>query len=85
VHAVTVKVAELLTIAPLNPDALAVMLVNPVQAPLAVKPVAVATPSVAAVQGAGEPFEQITATWVPLDAQVTWLVISWVVWWPAWP
>ena len=82
-QSVTVKVALLLTIVPLNPGALAVMLLTPVHAPLEVKPVAVANPSVAAVQGAAEPFVQITATWVPLDFQVTSLVMSLVDWWPA--
>jgi hypothetical protein len=85
VHEVTVKTAVLLTISPLKPGALAVMVLFPVQAPVAVKPVAEANPSVAAVQGAGEPLVQITATCVLSDFQVTWLVISLVTWWPAWP
>jgi hypothetical protein len=62
VQSVTVKTAVLLTISPLNPGALAVMVVFPVHAPLEVKPVAVANPFVADVQGAGEPLVQIFAT-----------------------
>ena len=60
-----------------------VILLTPSPCAIGVKPVAVANPSVAAVQGAAEPFVQITATWVPLDFQVTSLVISLVDWWPA--
>jgi len=76
VHAVTVKVAELLRIIPLYPFALAVIFVNPVHSsPVAgLKPVAVANPELL-----------IVATWVRLEDQVTWSVISTVVWWPAWP
>ena len=55
-------ISVLLTISPLNPGALAVMVVFPVHAPLEVKPVAVANPFVADVQGAGEPLVQIFAT-----------------------
>jgi hypothetical protein len=62
VQAVTVKTAVLLTIWPLKPGSLAVMSENPVHAPLAVKPVAEANPSVASVQGEEEPCVQTTAT-----------------------
>ena len=64
-HAVTVKVTELLTISPLKPGELAVMLVIPVQAPEAVKPVAVASPELA-----------MAATCGALECQVTSAVIS---------
>ena len=71
VQSVTVKVAVLLTRVPLNPCALAVIFVSPVHAsPVSgSKPVAVANPELL-----------IVATWVRLEDQVTWLVISAVVW-----
>jgi len=67
VHAVTVKVAELLTIVPLNPGALAVIFVFPVHPwPVTgLKPVAVASPELF-----------IVATCLLLEDQVTWLEIS---------
>jgi hypothetical protein len=64
-----VKVAALLTILPWNPGALAVMFVVPVQASPFTQPVAVAKPALV-------PPVMMVATWVPLEAQVTSLVIS---------
>jgi hypothetical protein len=78
VESVTVKVAALLTTTPLNPGALAVMFVTPVQATPFTQPVAVAKPALA-------PPVTMVATWVPLEAQVTSLVISLVpAAWPGW-